>query len=258
MNPSRLLPRNAWFSCLLVFVVLSSGAPAARADIGLESLHPASGKPGQKIDLSIGCGACLAVSVVQGPLHPPAALGVSLVPDPVAKNMIEADIARRGCNSALDAKGFSGVGCDVGRGPPRERPFTFLGWAKPAFRERDLPALVDPKHPYRSPKYRLSFRVPRVAPGSYGLTTYVGNWERGPRGRVLVDSYYPAPGPLRPVFRVRSAAPLGSSGGEATPGGDEAKPWLVTTATLLVAGLIALAIVARRSGRRVGLGRWGP
>lgn len=119
---------------LAISALLVAAAPAS-ADIGVSDVSPRAGVPGRSVVLSIACGACLAVSVVDGQKHPPATLPVSLVPA---------------------AKGGS---------EPR-RGSTFLGRAKPAFRERDLEAFIRSR---RYPEYQLRFEVPVVDPGRYGF-----------------------------------------------------------------------------------------
>jgi hypothetical protein len=119
---------------LAVSALLVAATPAS-ADIGVSEVSPRAGVPGRSVHLTIACGACLATYVVNGPAHPPASLPVSLTP------------VRKGDSE------------------PR-RPSTFLGWAKPAFRERDLEAFIRSR---RYPEYQLRFEVPAVDPGRYGF-----------------------------------------------------------------------------------------
>jgi hypothetical protein len=103
-------------------------------------------------------------------------------------------------------------------GPPRHRPFTYLGKANPVF-DLDHP----PEDP-RAANYRLRFRIPRVRPGPYAFVTYLGF-----SGGLAVD-------PTRYLLHVRRA---GSAAPAATgTGAGAGKGWWFTggAALFLLAG----------------------
>lgn len=171
-RPRRAHKRLQWLLAIGLVVSFELLAPApAEADIGVYRVTPRVGAPGEPVELSVGCGACLAISVVRGPEHPPAAFPVSLIP-----------VAR-----ASKPPTCVGRSAECSPAPvrlPRKRPFVFLGRAKPLFTEQQLPRI-------RIPQYRLRFRIPRVEPNAYAFVIYCGGCYAGPRGSLIVDTSSP-------------------------------------------------------------------
>jgi hypothetical protein len=91
-------------------------------------------------------------------------------------------------------------------------------------------------NPYESPKYRLSFRIPQIAPGRYAFVIYCDSCTPGPRGG-LIDS---AAGPEQ-LLLVRSRKAI-------APGGqkNEAILWIVMSAGILAIGLAGLLVFGQR------------
>lgn len=212
--------------------VLLLTARSAEADIGIEQVGPGSGVRGQAVDVSVACGACLAISVVRGPLHPPAAFPISLVPVAASNPPPWPNPLR--CRKKPRRDGFFGRRCKLHVGPPRDDPFVFLGRARPTFRERDLKTMLP-----KQPEYRLSFRIPQVAPGPYALVIYCGSCTPGPRGGLIAWANEPDQ-----LLRVRSRKAIASVEHKG-----KAILWIVTSAGILALGLAGLRLFARRRSR---------
>jgi hypothetical protein len=122
-------------------------------------------------------------------------------------------------------------------GPPRHRPFTYLGKANPVF-DLDHP----PANP-RAAKYRLRFRIPTVGPGPYAFVIHLGF--SGGRGGLAVDAFRY----LLHVRRADSAAPAATGTGTGT-----GKVWWITggTALFLLAGGAVLLRARWRHERAMG------
>jgi hypothetical protein len=191
-----------------VALALLAAEPAA-GDVGVDGVDPPVGAPGEPVELSIGCGACLAVSVAQGPRHPPSAIPVSLVPVARTPKPPSAPVA----------------------GPPRDRPFVFLGRAKPLFQMGELRRMRE------IPQYRLRFRIPRVEPGAYAFVIYCDNCYRGARGSLIVD-------PTRYLLHVRPDSPVASA---ATGAGEGL--WIAGGAALVLLTGGAVFLRHRRNER---------
>jgi hypothetical protein len=129
-------------------------AESARGDVGVAGLTPRAGAPGERIEVSIGCGWC-ASSSIGGRRRPPAAFPVSLVP--VARAPMP--------HPCMGGKAVCGP---FSAGPPRRRPFSYLGKAKPVF------DLDHPPEDSWAANYRLRFQIPRMSPGTYAFVTYLG------------------------------------------------------------------------------------
>lgn len=178
------LPRRSIVLTLSLFLLLAGGAvwtAGTEADVGIESVSPRAGQPGQDVVLTVGCGACRSAVIVNGPAHPPADFPIFLVP--------LAQAPRAGpCPG-----GSSGLCTPFSVGPPAGDRFVPLGRAKPTFRERDLARTP-------MPRYRLRFRIPEVGPGSYALVIYCASCYRGPRGSLI--AYLQDPGWRLRVLRL--------------------------------------------------------
>jgi hypothetical protein len=125
----------------------------ASADVGVVGLHPKAAKPGERVDLRLGCGFC----------SPGARFPISLVPVaqaprpyPCGENAL--------CTPAAAA-------------PPRRHPFVFLGRASG---DRTIGAgrsSVTESH--------LRFLIPNVKPGLYAFVIFCADCRRGPRGSLI-------------------------------------------------------------------------
>jgi hypothetical protein len=166
-------------------IALSLGllaAEPAQGDIGVDGVTPRVGAPGEPIEVSIGCGWC-ASSSIGGRRRPPAAFPVSFVP-----------VAR--APKPHPCMGGQALCAPVAVGPPRDRPFVYLGRAKPLF-DLDHP----PEDP-RAANYRLRFQIPGVRPGPYTFVIYLRF--SGARGGLAVD-------PTRYLLHVRRAGSIASA-----------------------------------------------
>lgn len=200
---------------LVVSFALLAAAPAG-ADVGVYKVAPRVGTPGESVELSIGCGACLAISVVRGRRLPPAAFPVSLVPLARASKPPLCAGSNAHCSPAPVVR------------PLRERPFVFLGRAKPLFTKQEL------KRIRGIPQYRLRFRIPRARPGAYAFVIYGGGL-----GIPLADTTSRAR-----LLRVRSEKnPIAVEGH-----GTAAIWWFVATAALAVLVLAGVLVRRRRAG----------
>ena len=206
----------AWLLALLM-------VEPAGADIGVYKVIPTEGVPGTPVELSVACGACLAVSVVRGRRHPPAAFPIALTPLARAPKP-------HPCGGNAECMPAPAAGS------LRKRPFVFLGVAKPLFTERQLTrmgarlargacSLATPSG--CMPEYRLRFRIPMVTPGDYAIV--ICDCYPGPRGGLIVDAVS-----HRGVLRVDRGDPVTNP--DATSGTRKAW-WIVGGAALfLVAG----------------------
>lgn len=217
--------------CVAVSLALLVAEPA-EGDIGVYKVTPREGAPGTRVELSVGCGACLAVSVVRGRRRPPAPFPIALVPQsrapkphPCGGNAV--------CDPATIARRL------------RERPFVFLGVAKPLFTERGLrrmgARLADggcsfATRPSCMPQYRLRFRIPAVKTGDYALVIFCGDCHPGPRGGLIVDAVS-----HRGLLQVSHSDPITRA--EAASG--SGKTWWIAGGTALLL-LAAAALLLRR------------
>ena len=171
-SPVALLP-------LFLFLAVASAAPA---DVGVERVSRLAGAPGDAIELTIGCGFCYPPCegpegdrsgvCMPGVKPPPPSFPVSLVslekvPKPYRCG------PRRLCTPAAAA-------------PPRQAPYTLLGWAKPA-------APADGRWPLggfghgtiEPPRYALDFQIPDLRPGVYSYVIYCATCQRGQGGSLI-------------------------------------------------------------------------
>jgi hypothetical protein len=207
----------------------------AEADIGVHKVIPREGVPGTPVELSVGCGACLAVSVVRGRRHPPASFEIALIPRGRAPRP-------HPCGSNAECLPTPVVG------RLRARPFVFLGVAKPLFTERQLTqmgarlasgscSLATP--PRCMPQYRLRFRIPMVRPGDYAIV--ICDCYPGPRGSLIVDAVS-----HRGLLRVSQGDPVTSADAASGAG----KAWWIAggAALFLLAGSAVLLRLGWRHG----------
>jgi hypothetical protein len=180
--------RRFFFVAALASLALVATNPGvAKADIGVVGVSPRAAQPGREVELTVGCGACKAAYIVNGPAHPPRDFPAFLVP------------LARAPQAGPCSDGRSGLCAPTWLGPPSRPPFVALGRARPTFRERDLARIP-------RPRYRLRFGVPAVAPGRYALVLYCGVCANGPQGSLITD-------PHNPSYRLRVLAsrPAGNS-----------------------------------------------
>jgi hypothetical protein len=164
----------------LLFAGLLVAAPPAAADIGVVGVSPTVASPGQQVVLRVGCGFCARGT----------GFAISLVPVAQAPRP-------RPCNrNALCAPQAAG--------PPRERPFVFLG------RTRGGRALLPEAEPQGS-ESQLRFRTPNVQPGRYAFVIFSPERGRGARGVLIADTT----GKLLRVQPSVASADSGGNGGGA-------------------------------------------
>ena len=149
-------------------------ASTATADTAVVGLSPKVARPGDQVDLRIGCGACPA----------DATFPISLVP--LAKAPLP-----NPCDNAVCAP--------TAPTPPRQRPFVFLGSTSGA---RQLAPNVQPP----GSDSRLRFPVPKIEPGTYAFVIFAVS-RRGPPGSLIADT---GPGDLLRI--LPSETPAASAG----------------------------------------------
>ncbi len=150
-------------------------ASTATADTTVVGLSPKVARPGERVDLRIGCGACPA----------DATFPISLVPVARAPRPYPC--------------GDSAICSPTAPAPPRQRPFLFLGSTSGA---RALAPSVQPP----GSDSHLRFAVPKIEPGVYAFVIFAVS-RRGPPGSLIADM---GPGHLLRI--LRSETPVGSAG----------------------------------------------
>jgi LPXTG-motif cell wall-anchored protein len=177
MAPPRLMRR--FLTGVIAGSALLLTASPADGDVGVGSVRPTVGAPGQSVELDAGCG---------GPRCGPQ-LPISLVPLARAPTPQPCHAGKTVCSPEAAE-------------PPRQPPYVFLGWAK-----QDSASSADVF-------YRLRFRVPEVAPGVYAFVIFCGGCAAGRRGTLVVTTSQPGK-----LLRVRSEQnPVASQGsGTDTP-----------------------------------------
>lgn len=150
-------------------------ASTATADTSVVGLSPKVARPGERVDLRIGCGACPADATFPISLVPVAK---APRPYPCSDNAL--------CTPTAPA-------------PPRQRPFVFLGSTSGA---RALAPTVQPP----GSDSRLRFPVPQIEPGVYAFVIFAVSG-RGPPGSLIADT---GPGHLLRI--LPSETPVGSAG----------------------------------------------
>jgi|SRR5215203_131882 len=162
MNPKSLLLPG------LAVIFLHLAPPPAMADLGVENVSRSGGEQGEKVRLSVGCGACSAAGG-----ETPAAFPISLVP--VAK----VPVPHRCGPKALCPPRVRAV--------PRRAPFTYLGDARLVDEHR---AVV---------RYVLDFTIPKLPRGTYTYVIYCDPCVDGKGGSLIAE---PNPGADR-LLRIR-------------------------------------------------------
>jgi hypothetical protein len=140
------------------------------ADLGVEKVNRTSGKPGESVELTLGCGACFAA---RG--QAPASFPISLVPAgrvPVPYRCGP----RMLCPPRV-------------RAVPRQAPFTYLGKALPTGRDGN------PDKPY--PLYALDFTIPDLPAGLYTYVIYCDLCLDGKDAALIADPTVSPPWRLR-------------------------------------------------------------
>jgi hypothetical protein len=164
MNPRSLLLVG------LVAALALLAAPAARADLGVEKVNRTSGKPGESVKLTLGCGAC---SAARG--RTPASFPISLV------RAAKVPVPYRCGPNALCPPRVRAV--------PKQAPFTYLGEALPSRGDEDA------DKPY--PLYVLGFAIPRLPAGTYTYVIYCDLCLKGGEASLITAPTVPRPWRLR-------------------------------------------------------------
>ena len=196
-------------AAVLSLALVLSAAGRAQADVGIESASRSLGTPGQRVELTVGCGFCFPPCVGKpghrhppGDLHgacmlgtrggPPAAFPVWLTP-------LSHSLKPYECRSATE-------GCEPGSARPPHLPsFIYLGRAVPVPRGDGANEV---------PRYRLVFGIPKARPGRYKYVLFCDACFAGPRGS-LIDDRTLAAGRLRVLPANPAVAVAGESGGAA-------------------------------------------
>lgn len=205
-NRRRRLLVAAYRSALgSVLVGLLLAAPSA-ADVGVVGLNPAVAKPGERVELRVGCGSC----------PPGASFPISLVPLAQAPR---SHSCRRNvlCIPAATE-------------PPHVRPFVLLGHTGGG------DALFSTPHPVGSESH-LRFLTPDVAPGRYAFVIFCATCYQGPRGGLIADTSDSAE--LLLVQPREAPIRSGADGSEATP-------WVAVAAGTVALVLAVVLLVRRR------------
>lgn len=234
---------------LAALTLLLAGAVPAQADVGFESSTRTAGEPGDRVEVTIGCGFCLPPCVGEpGDKHPPGNRRGSCMLDskkaPPASFQVWVTPVGQSLDPYICGPGEWPPGehpqgpCRAGSRPPHLPSFIHLGRAIPQ------PRAADPRE---IPRYRLIFGVPEARPGLYKYVLFCDSCVDGPRGS-LVDDRSRAAGPLRVLPPVANAS--GGSGG----GGD--LPWI--GAGMLAGALVLVAGLLLRRRRATGGPQAGP
>jgi hypothetical protein len=161
-------PRSP-FLAVMVAAFLLFATPAAKADLGVEDGSRSSGAPGEKVRLTVGCGACSAIGVET----PPASFPISLVP---------VDRVPKPHPCGPDALCPPRV-----RAVPQRPPFTYLGEARLRRGEKDRAIL----------RYVLDFAIPRLPAGAYTYVIYCDYCADGRAGSLVTEPNANGPWRLR-------------------------------------------------------------
>jgi hypothetical protein len=214
------------------FVLLLAVASSAQADVGFESASRRAGSPGDRVELTIGCGFCFPPCVGEpGRRHapgdsngycmlgnrggPPASFPVWLTP-------LRHSLAPYVCDAGANR-------CEPGSSRPPHLPsLIYIG--------RAVPAAPGGDEAHEIPRYRLTFGVPEVRPGRYKYVLFCETCVDGPRGS-LIDSATTAAGRLRVLTPIATASAGGDGG---------TLPWIAAGAC---AALLALGAAVLRRGR---------
>jgi hypothetical protein len=144
-----------------VLAALPITATTATADIGVVGVTPKIARPGDQVELKVGCGRCPG----------DASFPISLVPSAKAP---QPDRCRANaiCSPAAAR-------------PPDKRPAVLLGTTR-----------AEPLSEATS-RLDLTFAVPRIEPGVYAFVIFCASCVRGPSGSLIADT---APGSLLRVL----------------------------------------------------------
>jgi hypothetical protein len=228
------------FAAALAALALLSTA-TARADVGFESVSRRAGAPGDRVELTIGCGFCFPHCVGEpghrhapGDLHGSCMLGYHDGPPasfPVWLTPLRHPLDRYTCDP--------GEACPRGARPPHLPSFAYLGRAVSPVD----PARPGPQPRRYFPRYRLTFGVPDARPGLYKYVLFCDSCVDGPRG-TLVESATTAAGRLRVLPAIAAAS----------DGGGGQIPWIAIggLAAALLLGVTLLLRRARATGTEAG------
>jgi hypothetical protein len=213
------------------------GVQPASGDIGVWSANPTSGRPGEPVELLIGCGGC-----VPGPPDRPsrypgtARLPVSLLP-------FERSPYRRACRGGSCA--FAAPS------PPTRPPYLPLGRAvalgagkRTASRLGIRPpgsvrrAGADAVRDWLASTNRLRFRIPDAEPGLYAYVIYCASCRRGGAGTLIQDPPFSA----REQGEFLRILPRGAAGARSGDAGG-GLPWPIVAGGFAALALIALVIL---------------
>ncbi|HST68124.1 MAG TPA: hypothetical protein VLI94_00525 [Solirubrobacterales bacterium] len=164
------MPPKSLFLVGLVATFALLAAPAAIADLGVERVDRTSGKPGESVKLTLGCGACAAAGGQE-----PSSFPVSLVP------AAKVPVPYRCGPNALCLPRVRAV--------PKQAPFTYLGEALPPGGDGDA------EKPY--PLYVLDFAIPRLPAGTYTYVIYCDLCLKGKWASLITNPTVNRPWRLR-------------------------------------------------------------
>jgi hypothetical protein len=162
-------PRSLFPVALIVALGLLA-APAAMADLGVEKVNRTSGKPGESVKLTLGCGACSSARGQGAASFPVSLVAAAEVPVPY----------RCGPNALCPPRV---------RAVPKQVPFTYLGEALPPRTDGDT------DKPY--PLYVLDFAIPRLPAGTYTYVIYCDLCLKGKWASLITAPTVPRPWRLR-------------------------------------------------------------
>jgi hypothetical protein len=169
-------------SALLAFLLIPA-PDSASADSGVVSVSRHGGQPGEEVTVTVGCACFPPCKGPKGHKHPegsehggcspgpdrrPASFGVSLLPLAKVK-------AVRGCTHRTCSGTSASLPPD-----PSARPYSFLGFARP-------PAGEDSLEKRYGRRYRLSFTIPDLRPGTYSYVVWCTACVGGHRGPLVAD-----------------------------------------------------------------------
>jgi hypothetical protein len=168
----------------------------ARADVGVMSTSRAAGAPGDQARVTLGCGFCFPpCKGPKGEKHPagfdhgPCMIGTHGAPPPDSFGISLVPLASapkpRPC-------GPDALCSPQAPSPPSNAPYSYLGRATPP------PRGNNPEHG-AVPRYSLTFRIPRLAPGTYAYVIWCDACVKGSGGSLVAD-----PGGRRWRLHVRS------------------------------------------------------
>jgi len=186
----------AFAALTLLFAI----AAPAQADVGFVSSSRKAAAPGDRVDLTIGCGFCFPPCVgALGHRHPPGDSNGGCMPRkgrPPASFSVWLTPQKHSLDRYTCDSGEYRGPCQSGSRPPRLPSFIFLGRATPD-------GVVEKPHDF--PSYRLAVDVPDVPPGLYKYVAFCDACYDGPQGS-LIDDRTNAAGPLRVLPPIAAAS----------------------------------------------------